>query len=113
MAFYQNGDFLTHEQRPEYNTTHHPGQIAALSGVYRCDGCHSSVVSTKERPLPPQIHHQHTAAQGGPLASGCPNYPRLNAVSPGKLRANRTERGCVYWIDAIGADGEERPKVKR
>jgi hypothetical protein len=64
MAFYQNGNFLTQEQRPEYDVTHHPGEIASVSGVFRCDGCHASVVSTKGNHLPPQNHHQHTASQG-------------------------------------------------
>ncbi|OMG74594.1 hypothetical protein BW685_05485 [Burkholderia ubonensis] len=64
MAFYQDAAYLTHENRPEYNTTHGPAQVVPVSGVYRCDGCGASIVSTMNHRFPPQNHHQHTTEQG-------------------------------------------------
>ena len=64
MALYKDGRFLIQENGPEYDLLHGPVTATPLSGIYRCDGCGASAVSTTGHPLPPQNHHQHTAAQG-------------------------------------------------
>jgi hypothetical protein len=64
MAHYKYPQFLQQEDDRLYDTLYEPGDNAPVSGVYRCEGCGKSVTSIKDRPLPPQNHHQHTAAQG-------------------------------------------------
>lgn len=64
MAYYNNANFLTHENDPAYNVVHSPGAPAPFSGIYRCQGCGHSAVSTRMHPLPPQNHHEHTPVQG-------------------------------------------------
>jgi hypothetical protein len=41
-----------------------PGSSTPHSGIYRCEGCGHEVASNAGDPLPPQDHHQHTAAHG-------------------------------------------------
>lgn len=64
MAYYKYGHFLRQEGSAEYDVVHEPGVNTPISGIYRCEGCGHSVTSIKDRPLPHQNHHKHTAAQG-------------------------------------------------
>jgi hypothetical protein len=64
MAHYKYPNYLQHEDSPEYDTILEPGQQTVLSGIYRCQGCGKSVTSIKDRPLPPQNHHQHLPSDG-------------------------------------------------
>ncbi|MDR5813335.1 hypothetical protein QCE62_06980 [Caballeronia sp. LZ033] len=64
MAYYKNGNYLIQEQGLEFDALHAPGAIAPLSGIYRCEGCGNSAVSTKGHALPPQNHHQHSILAG-------------------------------------------------
>lgn len=64
MAYYKYPQFLTSDSSIEFDQTNHPGTATPYSGIYRCEGCGKSVVSTKGHPLPAQNHHQHSAQQG-------------------------------------------------
>jgi hypothetical protein len=64
MAHYKYGAFLQQENGNEYDTLHEPGEKTSFSGVYRCEGCGKSVTSIRERPLPPQNHHEHLLNEG-------------------------------------------------
>jgi len=64
MAHYKYAHFLSQENDPIYDQIFEPGQTTPMSGVYRCEGCGKSVTSIKDRPLPPQNHHQHNAGEG-------------------------------------------------
>ncbi|WP_234744926.1 hypothetical protein [Burkholderia sp. WTPI3] len=64
MAFYKYGQYLSQEQTADFDQIHHPGTPTPYSGIYRCEGCGQSIVSTKQHPLPAQNHHQHTFVQG-------------------------------------------------
>ncbi|WMY10965.1 hypothetical protein [Paraburkholderia phenoliruptrix] len=64
MAYYKNGNFLTQEFGAEFDQLHPPGAAAPLSGIYRCEVCGGSAVSTRNHALPPQGHHQHAAGTG-------------------------------------------------
>lgn len=67
MAFYKYGNYLAPEQGNEFDQLHHPGANTPFSGIYRCEGCGGSCVSTLNNTLPPQNHHQHNAGQGAIL----------------------------------------------
>ena len=67
MAFYKYAQFLTAEDEPEYDAIRVPGDLTPFSGIYRCEGCGQSVVSTHLHPLPPQNHHQHGLLANGPI----------------------------------------------
>jgi hypothetical protein len=64
MALYKYGSFLKKNEENVFDTISTPGAAAPRSGIYRCEGCHKEVASNEGQPLPPQNHHQHTAAQG-------------------------------------------------
>lgn len=64
MALYKYANFLTLNQDAAFDQVLHPAHLAPHSGIYRCEGCGISVVSTRGNHLPPQNHHQHTFAQG-------------------------------------------------
>ncbi|TXI81145.1 MAG: hypothetical protein E6Q40_13980 [Cupriavidus sp.] len=64
MPYYNEAKYLHHETGVAYNTILGPGSETPNSGIYRCEGCGASAVSTKGNPLPPQNHHQHNATQG-------------------------------------------------
>ena len=64
MAYYKYPQFLQQENGGEYDLIYEPGAQTPISGVYRCEGCGKSVTSIKDRPLPPQNHHEHSPQQG-------------------------------------------------
>jgi hypothetical protein len=64
MAHYKYAQFLQQENGAEYDNILDVGKPTPLSGVYRCEGCGKSVTSIKDKPLPPQNHHQHTFGEG-------------------------------------------------
>jgi hypothetical protein len=64
MAWYKYVRYLSVMQSDEFDKLHEPGTTGSWSGIYRCEGCGKEVVHTVGHPLPPQNHHQHTAAQG-------------------------------------------------
>jgi len=64
MAIYKYGNYLIQRQDAIFDQVSHPATTTPASGVYRCEGCGISAVSTKGHPLPPQNHHQHTSQQG-------------------------------------------------
>ncbi|HZP63582.1 MAG TPA: hypothetical protein VFB28_09230 [Terriglobales bacterium] len=64
MAEYKYPQFLTQANKAAYDQVHHPATITPYSGIYRCTKCGHEVTSVSGYPLPPQNHHQHTAAQG-------------------------------------------------
>jgi len=64
MAVYKYQQYLEQLNHAAFDQIHPPGAQAPYSGIYRCEGCGTSDVSTHGHPLPPQNHHQHTSAQG-------------------------------------------------
>ncbi len=66
MAVYKYSQFVVQNDGKAnvFDTLHEPGQPTPYSGIYRCEGCGENAVSTREHPLPPQNHHQHSAGQG-------------------------------------------------
>ncbi|MCI0152436.1 protein L [Paraburkholderia sediminicola] len=64
MANFKYQEFLTKSNNSAFDTISEPGHTAPHSGIYRCEGCGENAVSTRGHTLPPQNHHQHTAAQG-------------------------------------------------
>ena len=64
MAMYKYGGYLSQSQDEVFDKDHSPGTAAMRSGIYRCVGCGREVTSEENNPLPPQNHHQHSAAQG-------------------------------------------------
>jgi len=59
MAVYKYPQFLTQHSNPAFDQTHSPATPTPYSGIYRCEHCGKSDVSTYGHPLPPQNHHQH------------------------------------------------------
>lgn len=64
MAVYKYSQVLEQSNHAAYDQILHPGTPTPYSGIYRCEGCGVNEVSTREHPLPPQNHHQHTLQQG-------------------------------------------------
>ena len=64
MAIYKHANYLQQSNHAAYDAIHQAGSATPYSGIYRCEGCGENAVSTHGHPLPPQNHHQHTAAQG-------------------------------------------------
>jgi len=64
MAVYKYTKYLEQSDHQAFDQIHSPGTSTPYSGIYRCEGCGENEVSTYSHPLPPQNHHQHTAAQG-------------------------------------------------
>jgi len=64
MANYKYGNYLNQSNHQVFDQILTPGSHTPHSGIYRCEGCGVNEVSTYSHPLPPQNHHQHTAAQG-------------------------------------------------
>jgi len=64
MAFYKYPKYLAPDQSAEFDQLIHPGTATPYSGIYRCEGCGKSIVSTKTHPLPAQNHHQHSVSEG-------------------------------------------------
>ena len=50
-------------QQDAFDLLHHPGARTPFSGVYRCEVCGRSAVSTAGHPLPPQKAAIHWHAQ--------------------------------------------------
>jgi len=64
MASYKYAEYLAHSESDEFDKVCGPATPTPFSGIYRCMGCGREDVSVHPYPLPPQNHHQHTAAQG-------------------------------------------------
>ncbi|WP_420955229.1 hypothetical protein [Burkholderia gladioli] len=67
MAYYKYSNVLQQQQGGEFDALHHPGAKAPYSGIYRCEVCGGSAVSTVGNPLPPQDHHDHMAYANRPI----------------------------------------------
>ena len=65
MAQYKYVHFLSNESDPKFGIAHQPGAITPHTGIYKCEGCGSEIVSSVGDPLPPQSHHQHSLTQSG------------------------------------------------
>lgn len=64
MSWYKHGKYLRQVDGNEFDVIHQPGVKAPFAGIYRCAGCDHEVGIALGHTLPPQGHHQHTAAQG-------------------------------------------------
>lgn len=66
MAWYNDGTNLTkttstHER---WTKVYAVGEVAPVSGIYRCPGCGKEIAHNQDTKLPPQNHHQHQPGQG-------------------------------------------------
>jgi hypothetical protein len=64
MAIYKYSQFISQNNSAAFDPVHSAAAATPYSGIYRCEGCGVNIVSTQGHHLPPQNHHQHTAAQG-------------------------------------------------
>ena len=64
MALYKNATYIKESDSSAFDAIHNPGSNTPNHGIYRCEGCGHEIVSEKDKPFPPQNHHQHTQAQG-------------------------------------------------
>lgn len=67
MAYYKYGNVLLQQNGAEFDALHQPGAQTPHSGIYRCEVCGGSAVSTLGNPLPPQNHHDHSAFANRPI----------------------------------------------
>jgi hypothetical protein len=63
VAVYKYSQLLSQNDNIAFDKLHSPGEYTPYSGIYRCDVCGKSDVSTQGHPLPPQNHHQHPQHQ--------------------------------------------------
>lgn len=63
MAQFKYLHFLSNLSDPKFSVSHQPGDVTPHTGIYKCEGCGSEIVSTAGDPLPPQSHHQHSLTQ--------------------------------------------------
>lgn len=59
MAYFKYPQYLIANDGSKFDALHEPGQLTPDSGIYCCMGCGHSVTAVKDKPLPPQNHHQH------------------------------------------------------
>lgn len=64
MAIYRYSHYFKASTHAAFDEITYPGNATPYSGIYRCEGCGVNIVSTHSHPMPPQNHHQHTAAHG-------------------------------------------------
>lgn len=64
MATYKYFNLLDESKSKTFDDEFEPNTATPFSGIYRCTGCKHEIVSTKNHPLPPQNHHQHTSKEG-------------------------------------------------
>ena len=64
MAYYKDSNYLTKTDHALFDKLFEPGATTPYSGVYRCEVCGKEDTSIKNKPLPPQNHHQHSPYQG-------------------------------------------------
>jgi hypothetical protein len=64
MALFKHEQFLTKLNNAAFDKLQSPGMVTTYSGIYRCEGCGHEVTSVHNHTLPPQNHHQHSAAEG-------------------------------------------------
>jgi hypothetical protein len=65
MAQYKYSQYLTNLSDPRFDPAYAAGTVTLHSGIYKCQGCGTEVVSMAGDPLPPASHHQHSFAQDG------------------------------------------------
>jgi hypothetical protein len=60
MPNYKNAQYFSTNTSEVFDQTYHPGMLAPVSGIYRCEACGYEADSTKGKPLPPsQTCPQH------------------------------------------------------
>lgn len=64
MALYKYSEFLSKSDHQAFDQIWDPGTAPDYSGIFRCEGCGREITHIGGTRLPPQNHHQHTAAQG-------------------------------------------------
>jgi hypothetical protein len=64
MALYKYDAYVSKSTDTVFDGEQKPGETASHAGIFRCLGCGREVTSHEGGTLPPQNHHQHTAAQG-------------------------------------------------
>lgn len=63
-AIYKYDQFIRKSDHNAFDEIHDPGVSAPYPGIYRCEGCGNEIAAALSHSLPPQTHHQHTAAHG-------------------------------------------------
>lgn len=64
MAWYKYEKYLDQNTHANFDKEWKPGETPPDNGIYRCKGCGLEIASNQGVKLPPQNHHQHSAAQG-------------------------------------------------
>jgi hypothetical protein len=64
MALYKYLAYLNSSPHAGFDEIHQPGASTPYSAIYKCTGCGKEIVSERNKPFPPQNHHQHTPEQG-------------------------------------------------
>jgi hypothetical protein len=64
MAYYKYQKYLNKSDHNLFETLYEPGTTTPYSGIYRCEVCGKEDTSVRDKPLPPQNHHQHASQQG-------------------------------------------------
>ena len=66
MAWYKEDQFVhkTTSDHAWWSKTYEVGEVAPVSGIYRCPGCGKEIAHNEDTRLPPQNHHQHDGSQG-------------------------------------------------
>ncbi|HYJ05279.1 MAG TPA: hypothetical protein VEX43_09100 [Chthoniobacterales bacterium] len=65
MAQFKHLQLLTRLPDSKFDQAHASGATTPHSGIYKCQGCGTEIISTAGDPLPPPSHHQHSLNQGG------------------------------------------------
>jgi hypothetical protein len=65
MAQYKHCHYLANCSDTKFDPAHSPGAMTPHTGIYKCQGCGTEVISHRGDPLPPATHHQHSLEQGG------------------------------------------------
>jgi hypothetical protein len=63
MALYKYADNLIHSEHVNFDTERVPGFVVPDSGIYRSVNCGDEIADNKNKPLPPQNHHQHISGK--------------------------------------------------
>ena len=64
MAYYKYSKYLIKSDHTLFDQIFERGQTTPYSGIYRCEVCAKEETCIKDKPLPPQNHHQHKPNQG-------------------------------------------------
>jgi len=64
MAQYKYSHYLTNFPDSKFDPAQPPAATTLHTGIYKCQGCGTEVISQAGDPLPARSHHQHSLDQG-------------------------------------------------